>query len=80
MAIRKFTKAEYKALLDFCVATEECRSLQFAAQTLYHYRADLQDHIIEYAYRDAKTALDHMNKAFSAMRAVFNDAEQEEAA
>jgi hypothetical protein len=79
MAIRKFTPTEYKALLDFCVATDECRSLQFAAQTLYHHRNDLPEHLLEFAFLDAANALNHMNRAFNAVKPIFN-AEQEEAA
>jgi hypothetical protein len=77
--MRKFTQSEYKALLDFCVATEECRSLQFAAQTLYHHRNDLPEHLLEFAALDAANALNHMNRAFAAVRPIFS-AEQEEAA
>ena len=76
--IRKFTKDEYKALLDFCVATEECRSLQIAAHNLYHHRSDLQEHLLEFAVRDAANSLNHMNRAFAAVKPIFNA--QEEAA
>ncbi len=79
MTIRKFTKAEYKALLDFCVATEECRSLQHAAMTLYFHHGDLPEHLLEFACLDAANALHHMNRAFAAVKPIFG-AEQEEAA